>query len=370
MSIYGTNIYSDEFASWVRDEYRKLVGFGISDEESEECILKYFGNFIKSEYGTMFWLSLALSEWNIGRLSELVKEKAIEVIDSGEDLEKWKLAIKHEESFSKTPEKYNYSLLNDVAQNAQTKYQEANGIEKIIMQQELKNIQGLLNFCNEGSIREESLPIPSECIEIPFLFDILMINSKAKKKYELRKRELENLKTTLSKPQIYKKVSRPYFFPSPWEEGDIVAMKLKDLKNDLHEFNETWALFHVISVQHKPVSSVLPNIASDDEIIVGLFNHISDEVLDKESIKKAQYIPFHTKNKNKWGLETTKAIRLSLYGSKREIAKWDWKVIDCTPDIASELPEFFLSGSVGMLIKNFGDEFAKIIASAILESYL
>ena len=41
------------------------------------------------EIGPLFWLALADTQWKYGRLTNEVKEKALDVINSGKDLERW-----------------------------------------------------------------------------------------------------------------------------------------------------------------------------------------------------------------------------------------------------------------------------------------
>jgi hypothetical protein len=99
MGTWGTAIFSDDLASDIKSEFRNKIGFGKTPIEATEELLKDYSDEIEdSDESSVFWLSLALTQWNIGRLLENVKEKALEVIKNGQDLEKWKY---DEKSFKK-----------------------------------------------------------------------------------------------------------------------------------------------------------------------------------------------------------------------------------------------------------------------------
>lgn len=89
MGAWGTAIFSDDFACDLRDEYKDLVSLKFDDDE----ILKELSRDFLSNEGiesSTFWIALALCQHKLGRLSDEVKNKAIELIDSGEALEHWK----------------------------------------------------------------------------------------------------------------------------------------------------------------------------------------------------------------------------------------------------------------------------------------
>ena len=85
----GNGDISDDTACDIRDEYSALLISGISDEEAEEALLKGYESLNGTWDEPVVWLALAFCEWKKGRLSERVKKRAIEIIDSGEDLQHW-----------------------------------------------------------------------------------------------------------------------------------------------------------------------------------------------------------------------------------------------------------------------------------------
>jgi hypothetical protein len=91
MGTWGTAIYSDDTASDVRGDYRDLVGDGLSGPEATEALLRHWKDALDDQDdGPVFWLALALTQWQCGRLEPRVQEKALAVIADGSDLQRWK----------------------------------------------------------------------------------------------------------------------------------------------------------------------------------------------------------------------------------------------------------------------------------------
>lgn len=100
MGCWGTAIFSDDVACDIRDDYRELIGDGLSNEDATNQLIEDYNATINDyEEGPVFWLSLAATQWKCGRLLDSVKSKAVEIIDSQIDLRRWedkKLLIKRE----------------------------------------------------------------------------------------------------------------------------------------------------------------------------------------------------------------------------------------------------------------------------------
>jgi hypothetical protein len=93
MGTWGTSIFADDTAAEVRDDYRDLVASGASDYEAREQITKKHlevSEELRKIIEPVFWLALARAQWEIGRLDEETKSKAIAIIDSGQDIEQWR----------------------------------------------------------------------------------------------------------------------------------------------------------------------------------------------------------------------------------------------------------------------------------------
>ena len=88
MGTSGPKIFQDDFASDIRASYIERLFDGLTNEQAtDDLIEKNADNDIDER--SVFWLSLAATQFEYGRLLEKVKKKALEIIDSGEDLKKW-----------------------------------------------------------------------------------------------------------------------------------------------------------------------------------------------------------------------------------------------------------------------------------------
>ena len=73
-----------KLAQNIKSEYHKLLSVGVNDSEAEKMILDYFSDSssLDTPQEGYMWLALALSQWELGRLSSSVKEKAFSWIAS------------------------------------------------------------------------------------------------------------------------------------------------------------------------------------------------------------------------------------------------------------------------------------------------
>jgi len=90
MGAWGPAIFSDDTASDIREEYRAAIANGASAEAAREKILaSYTPRADDPNYAAVVWLALALTEWNLGRLEDRVRDAAVQTIDSGAALAPW-----------------------------------------------------------------------------------------------------------------------------------------------------------------------------------------------------------------------------------------------------------------------------------------
>ena len=92
MGVWGTAIFSDDNASDIRDEYRTLLGDGISGPEATDRLIQEWQPSIgrDPDLAAVFWLALAVTQWKCGRLEERVKREAVQAIDGDAGLRLWK----------------------------------------------------------------------------------------------------------------------------------------------------------------------------------------------------------------------------------------------------------------------------------------
>ncbi len=91
MGAWGTGLFSDDSASDVRDGYRDLIGDGYSSSQATDLLIaEWSDSLLDPEESSVFWLALASTQWQCGRLENRVKSRALEIIDSGTDLARWR----------------------------------------------------------------------------------------------------------------------------------------------------------------------------------------------------------------------------------------------------------------------------------------
>lgn len=110
MGAWGANLYQDDVALDVKDEYKDNLRRGKTNEETMQEIIDKYQELLEDEEDRgVFWLALADTQWNLGRLDEQVKEQALEIIELGTDLKRWeineKLYNKRKEILEKLKEK-------------------------------------------------------------------------------------------------------------------------------------------------------------------------------------------------------------------------------------------------------------------------
>lgn len=90
MGTWGTGLFSDDTACDIRSNYRDLVGEGLPGSQATDTLVREWADALDDPTeASVFWLSLASTQWQCGRLEQRVKEKALAVIDSGSDLQRW-----------------------------------------------------------------------------------------------------------------------------------------------------------------------------------------------------------------------------------------------------------------------------------------
>jgi hypothetical protein len=90
MGAWGTSIFSDDNAADLREDYRDLIGSGLSGPEATDRLIGQWQPDGNDRYFVAtFWLALALTQWKCGRLEERVKARALAAILDGSAIEPW-----------------------------------------------------------------------------------------------------------------------------------------------------------------------------------------------------------------------------------------------------------------------------------------
>jgi len=90
MGTWGTGLFSDDLAADVREEFRDLIGEGLTTEGAVSRLQREYKSSLRDpDEESVFWLALADTGWRLGRLDNTVLKNALRVIDSGQDLTRW-----------------------------------------------------------------------------------------------------------------------------------------------------------------------------------------------------------------------------------------------------------------------------------------
>ncbi len=92
MSSVGSCIFSDTISINIRKEYGVLLSVGKENSEAEKMLMDLYSGILNCNDPDedVFWFALAYVEWKKGRLSDLVKSKALTAADDGLDLQRWR----------------------------------------------------------------------------------------------------------------------------------------------------------------------------------------------------------------------------------------------------------------------------------------
>jgi len=90
VGTFGAGIFDDDVAMDVRSAYLDLLAEGKGDVQAERAIQADWKNEISdSDDGPVFWLALAATQWEYGRLSDRVKRRALRAITAAKNDDRW-----------------------------------------------------------------------------------------------------------------------------------------------------------------------------------------------------------------------------------------------------------------------------------------
>lgn len=102
MGIAGPGIFDDDVACDVRYVWREALMDGLDSEAATAQVFEQLGDvFEDDEEGVVAWLALAAAQSQTGRLLPRIRDRALELIDDGGDIEVWR----EEPTFAKQREK-------------------------------------------------------------------------------------------------------------------------------------------------------------------------------------------------------------------------------------------------------------------------
>lgn len=91
MGAWSAEIFDDDGAEEIKEEYKTLLGYGLEPQEVYERIRDYFYEDYKGQLDEdVYWLAIALFQWENGILLDEVKQEALKCIEDERYLERWK----------------------------------------------------------------------------------------------------------------------------------------------------------------------------------------------------------------------------------------------------------------------------------------
>lgn len=90
MGSWGTAVFSDDTAADTRDAFTDFVAEGLTPAEATTRLISESAEMLNDEEdAAVFWLALAATQSKLGRLVDSVRDRAVDIIDSGSDLRRW-----------------------------------------------------------------------------------------------------------------------------------------------------------------------------------------------------------------------------------------------------------------------------------------
>jgi hypothetical protein len=90
MGAWGVNIFDDDFALDLKEEYEDILGSGLTHEIVTKNLTERYKEALQDpEESGVFWLALATIQLEYDALMNNVKTCALDVIDHDRDLLRW-----------------------------------------------------------------------------------------------------------------------------------------------------------------------------------------------------------------------------------------------------------------------------------------
>ena len=92
MGAWGPAIMSNDLAADLQADFKDYVAAGKSPQETRQILAQEYeiNTDAENEDAHEFWIVLSQIEWKLGRLEDDVKQKALDIIESGANIEDWK----------------------------------------------------------------------------------------------------------------------------------------------------------------------------------------------------------------------------------------------------------------------------------------
>lgn len=290
MPQHGPDLFSSDIGSIMRDEYKNFLAFNYEPKDVLVIFKKYFLHDSSSKRDKdLFWLIMARMQVNYGCLLDEVRDKALMVIESGDDIKQWEeyaFIEKHISSYQViTNELIQKNLLKDVdniQERAQTFLEEFHKLQD----------EKLTEYLQDDHLPEEVLRYFNE----KGFSKIEIFGNDGKKYLKKRIEVIETLEKDIANFEpSKKKFSKPYSFDPEWKIGDVYAYKLVEEEDQYGwikdvNFYDKYILFEVVGIDRKAISRILPSLAVRTEVCVKSYIFIDDTLPNISELDNLEYL--------------------------------------------------------------------------------
>jgi hypothetical protein len=90
MGAWGPAIFSDDLAADVREDFRDLIGDGLSAEDASERLKAEYADTLEDpDEGPVFLFALAATQWKTGHVVPAIVSEALAALHAGRGMERW-----------------------------------------------------------------------------------------------------------------------------------------------------------------------------------------------------------------------------------------------------------------------------------------
>lgn len=280
--IGGPEIFSDQLAASIRDEFRGFMWLKYSVEKAENLLIDFFENAEGDDYDRAIgYIALALTEWNAGLLSERIKCKALSLLEIDVLLKPWKEACL-------VPKDERNGFFNCLFSNSFDlfycgfSYEQSDADRKAVNENDLKDIITLIGGLEEN----ENINIkPTKWNYSKNVASILFLDKSPEKKYKNQMDILEKYKKQLLSPMpAVKKYPKPSNFSTEvyndFELGEIVLFKIPDGK-----YKDYWFAAEFLSKRQNNIFMSTFDVGVSYTNYCAFFDYFSTEKPSVETLK-------------------------------------------------------------------------------------
>ena len=291
MAQHGPDLFSNDLGYYMREEYKKLSYFGFDPEQIIRIFKTHFlrNNNDRNDHN-LFWLILARIQVNYGVLCEEVKNEALKVIDSGEDIQQWKQYSEIENHLFSYP-----AISQELIETIPKLLSEPSEHFENDLVDMFKKIEKakLEEFQNQDNLPDEV----HRYLKQSYMSKIMVFGLDGNKYYMKRIQVLDKLKKDIENFSYDpKKLSIKIDFDPKWKIGDIYTIRLDDIQQShfgkyLDPNDTKYIAFEVFNIIRKPISTILPELAYNTTVYIKVFLYLDDKKPTLEQLVNIDYMP-------------------------------------------------------------------------------